>query len=71
VIDELAAGDPATGHAPKAVLMISSYLPELLGVCDEIAVMALGRLGPTRPVADWNEHELMLAATGKETQISG
>jgi ribose transport system ATP-binding protein len=71
VIDELAAGDPAAGRAPKAVLMISSYLPELLGVCDEIAVMTRGRLGPTRPVAAWNEHELMLAATGKEAQITG
>lgn len=66
VIDELAVGDAQAGRAPKAVLMVSSYLPELLGVCDEIAVMARGRLGPTRPVADWNEHQLMLAATGKE-----
>jgi ribose transport system ATP-binding protein len=68
VIDELAAGDPAAGRPPKAVLIISSYLPELLGVCDEIAVMTRGRLGPTRPVADWNEHELMVAAVGKEGQ---
>jgi ribose transport system ATP-binding protein len=68
VIDELAAGDAASGRAPKAVLIVSSYLPELLGVCDEIAVMTRGRLGPTRPVAEWNEHELMLAATGKEAQ---
>ena len=66
LIDELAAGDPATGRPPKAVLMVSSYLPELLGVCDEIAVMTRGRLGPTRPVAQWDEHQLMLAATGKE-----
>ena len=66
LVDELAAGDPAAGRPPKAVLMISSYLPELLGVCDEIAVMSRGRLGPTRPVAQWNEHQLMLAATGKE-----
>jgi ribose transport system ATP-binding protein len=66
LIDELAAGDPASGRAPKAVLIVSSYLPELLGVCDEIAVMTRGRLGPTRPVAQWNEHQLMLAATGKE-----
>jgi ribose transport system ATP-binding protein len=71
VIDELAAGDAAAGRRPKAVLMVSSYLPELLGVCDEIAVMTRGRLGPTRPVADWNEHELMLAATGKESQGVG
>jgi ABC-type sugar transport system ATPase subunit len=66
LIDELAAGDPASGRPPKAVLMVSSYLPELLGVCDEIAVMTRGRLGDTRPVAEWNEHQLMLAATGKD-----
>jgi ribose transport system ATP-binding protein len=68
LIDELAAGDAAEGRAPKAVLMVSSYLPELLGVCDEIAVMTRGRLGPTRPVSQWNEHQLMLAATGKEEE---
>jgi ribose transport system ATP-binding protein len=68
VIDELAAGDAASGRAPKAVLIVSSYLPELLGVCDDIAVMRRGRLGPVRPVAQWNEHELMLAATGKEAR---
>jgi ribose transport system ATP-binding protein len=68
VIDELAVGDAAAGRRPKAVLIVSSYLPELLGVCDEIAVMTRGRLGATRPVADWNEHELMLAATGKVVQ---
>jgi ribose transport system ATP-binding protein len=66
LIDELAAGDAASRRPPKAVLMVSSYLPELLGVCDEIAVMTRGRLGPTKPVAEWNEHQLMLAATGKE-----
>lgn len=68
VIDELAVGDLAAGRPPKAVLMISSYLPELLGVCDEIAVMTRGRLGPTKPVEAWNEHELMVAAVGKEMQ---
>ncbi|TWT46287.1 Ribose import ATP-binding protein RbsA [Phycisphaerae bacterium RAS1] len=47
----------------KAVLIASSYLPELLGVCDRIAVMHRGRLGPARPVSEWNEHSLMLAAT--------
>ncbi|HEY4233010.1 MAG TPA: sugar ABC transporter ATP-binding protein [Lacipirellulaceae bacterium] len=66
LIDELAAGNAASGRQPKAILMISSYLPELLGVCDEIAVMTRGRLGPTRPVEQWDEHRLMLAATGKE-----
>jgi ribose transport system ATP-binding protein len=66
LIDELAVGDPRSGRAPKAVLMVSSYLPELLGVCDRIAVMCRGRLGEARPVAAWDEHRLMLAATGQE-----
>jgi ribose transport system ATP-binding protein len=70
LIDDLAAGDASSGRKPKAILMSSSYLPELLGVCDEIAVMARGRLGPTRPVDQWNEHRLMVAATGKEESQS-
>lgn len=48
----------------KAVLVVSSYLPELLGVCDRIAVMFRGVLGPSRPVAEWNEHTIMQEATG-------
>ena len=48
----------------KAVLLVSSYLPELLGTCDRIAVMCRGTLGPARPVAEWTEHTIMLAATG-------
>ena len=34
----------------KAVLFVSSYLPELLGVCDRLAVMTRGRLSAARPV---------------------
>jgi len=48
----------------KAVLLVSSYLPELLGVCDRIAVMARGRLGPTRPAEVWTEHSLLMEASG-------
>lgn len=51
-------------RAGKAVVMVSSYLPELLGVCDRVAVMCRGRLGPARPVAERDEHEIMLEATG-------
>ena len=54
-------------QAGKAVLMVSSYLPELLGTCDRIAVMCRGQLGPARSVADWTEHSIMLAATGAQT----
>jgi ribose transport system ATP-binding protein len=50
--------------AGKAVLMVSSYLPELLGTCDRIAVMHRGRLGRARPVAEWTEHAILLEATG-------
>ena len=64
LIDELARG--SEGQPPRAVLMVSSYLPELLGVCDRIAVMCRGELGPARPVNEWNEHLLMLEATGGE-----
>ena len=64
LIDDLACGRAEA--QPKAVLVVSSYLPELLGICDRIAVMCRGRLGPARPVSDWDEHKLMLAATGVE-----
>ncbi|HEX8915257.1 MAG TPA: sugar ABC transporter ATP-binding protein [Humisphaera sp.] len=64
LIDDLARGDPASGRPPRGVLMVSSYLPELLGTCDRIAVMCRGRLGPARPVAEVNEHTVMLEATG-------
>ncbi len=50
--------------AGKAVLMVSSYLPELLGVCDRIAVMRRGRLGPARPVGGLTERDVLLEATG-------
>lgn len=49
--------------AGKALLVVSSYNPELLGVCDRIAVMHRGNLGSARPASDWTEHELLEAAT--------
>ncbi len=64
LIDDLVSR-PEKGRAAKAVLMVSSYLPELLGICDRIAVMCRGRLGEARPVAETNEHKLMLEATGQ------
>ncbi|MDB5292074.1 MAG: sugar transporter [Phycisphaerales bacterium] len=57
VIDELACRG-------KAVLLVSSYLPELLGVCDRVAVMCRGALGPARPVSQTDEHRIMAEATG-------
>jgi len=66
LINALATGLPTEGREPKAVLMVSSYLPELMGVCDRVAVMCRGRLGPTYRIDEVNEHNLMLEATGQE-----
>ena len=60
LIDELVA-DRAR---PKAVLLVSSYFPELLGVCDRIAVMSRGVLGAARDVSEWTEHSLLMEASG-------
>ncbi len=64
LLDELVTGSPSQARPPKAVLMVSSSLSELLGVCDRIGVMCRGRLVEVRPATEWTEHELMLAATG-------
>ncbi|AGA26983.1 sugar ABC transporter ATP-binding protein [Singulisphaera acidiphila] len=48
----------------KAIIMVSSYLPELFGICDRIAVMTRGVLSKARPVSDWTEHSVMEVATG-------
>ena len=61
LIDALVADAP--GRRPRAVLMVSSYLPELLGLCDRIAVMQRGRLGDAVPAEAFSEHELMVAVT--------
>jgi ribose transport system ATP-binding protein len=50
--------------AGRAVLLVSSYLPELFGLCDRIAVMCRGRLGPARPIAEWTPELVMAAAIG-------
>jgi len=64
LINDLAAGEPHKKRRPRAVLMVSSYLPELLGVCDRVAVMSRGFLGEARPVEAWTEASLMEAAIG-------
>jgi ribose transport system ATP-binding protein len=51
-------------EAGKAVLMVSSYLPELFGMCDRLAVMSRGRLSPARPVGEWTPETVLEAALG-------
>ena len=50
----------------KGVLMISSYLPELFGMCDRLAVITRGRLSPARPIGDWTPESVMAAAIGSQ-----
>jgi ribose transport system ATP-binding protein len=54
----------AVASRGKAVLMVSSYLPELLGVCDRVAVMSRGQLGPARPVSECTPESIMEEAIG-------
>lgn len=49
----------------KAVVMVSSYLPELFGVCDRLAVMRKGMLSEARPVGEWTEEEMMRYAVAE------
>lgn len=58
LIDDLA-------RAGKAVLLVSSYLPELLGICDRVAVMRRGVLGPLRDAASLTEHDVLMEAMGQ------
>jgi ribose transport system ATP-binding protein len=55
----------------KAILWISSYLPELLGVCDSLAVMHRGALSPKRAVAEWTPEAIMFVATGQDADAEG
>jgi ribose transport system ATP-binding protein len=48
----------------KAILLVSSYLPELFGMCDRLAVMSRGRLSEARPINDWTPETVMQAAIG-------
>ncbi|MGE5359567.1 MAG: sugar ABC transporter ATP-binding protein [Bacteroidales bacterium] len=58
VIDRLA-------NAGKSVLLVSSYLPELLGICDRIAMMSRGTLRQARGARELDEHQLLMEATGQ------
>jgi ribose transport system ATP-binding protein len=52
----------------KTILFVSSYLTELMKVCDRIAVMARGQIRAVRPVADWTEESVMRIAVAVENE---
>lgn len=47
----------------KSFIVVSSYLPELLGICDTLAVMVRGKLCNKKPIQDWTAQEVMAMAT--------
>jgi ribose transport system ATP-binding protein len=50
----------------RTVVVVSSYLPELLGLCDTIAVMRRGEIVASRPRSEWTEPELLRFAVGRD-----
>jgi ribose transport system ATP-binding protein len=52
----------------KTVVLVSSYIPELLGVCDTIAVCCRGEVVAVKPAAEWNEQALISAAIGQSAE---
>jgi len=54
--------------AGKAVVVISSELPELLGICDRIYTLAFGRITGEVPVADATQERLMELMTIERDQ---
>lgn len=50
----------------KGILMISSELPELMGICDRIYIMSNGTITGVLDRADFSQEEIMYYAVGRE-----
>ena len=50
--------------AGTGIILVSSYIPEILGMCDRVAVMRGGILGSLRPTADVSARDLLTEAIG-------
>jgi ribose transport system ATP-binding protein len=68
LIDQLVGQTPRGEGEAKSILMISSYLPELMGVCDRVAVMSRGMLRAAHSTRDRTEQEIMHEAIGTESE---
>ncbi len=53
----------------KAVIVISSELPELLGICDRIYTLAFGRITGEVPAAEATQEKLMELMTKEKEQV--
>jgi ribose transport system ATP-binding protein len=52
-----------------AVLVVSSYLPELFGLCDRLAVMCRGELSEARAIAEWTPESVLAVAIGGDSLL--
>jgi ribose transport system ATP-binding protein len=50
----------------KAIMLISSYLPELFGMCDRLAVMTRGRLSTARAIREWTPELVLESAINSD-----
>jgi ABC-type sugar transport system ATPase subunit len=53
-------------EAKKAVIMISSEMPELIGLCDRIMVLSEGKAVKTFSGPEYSQEEIMWCASGME-----
>jgi len=54
----------------KSIIVISSEMPELLGICDRIMVMREGHIAGEVSGADMNENEIVALATGVDIRAA-
>ena len=52
----------------KSIIFVSSYLPELLAVCDTVGVMARGKLREVRKASDWTERDVLSVAIASDNE---
>ena len=52
----------------KAVIMVSSELPELLGMCDRIYIMCQGKISGCIDKSEFSQETIMMYATGLRNQ---
>ena len=50
----------------KSVIMISSEMPEILGMCDRVYVMNAGRIVAEMEIADASQEKIMAAILNSE-----
>ncbi len=55
----------------KTIIIVSSYLPELFGLCHRLLVMHKGKASQIFSTDDWSHQQVMAVATAGETKEGG